>query len=538
MIIMPNRNLYTTMDIVNKTRAFRLCRICLLVALLATFLFTSGSAARADARPKVLLLPFQIHAPEEQHSFLSQGLRSMFVSRLTGEGLDILPDDTTLGLLTDEDQKGVHSDDRAMELGMQAGAEHVIFGTVTAMGGAFSLDLGIVDLNKDPPKMIRVSEATEESRLIPKVADVAYQFRGIIEGVDPRRFQTAFGSERLPEGEGTMGLFFQPTAESYGFEPSGFINMRTMVVSMDTGDLNGDGKGEIVFLSRDRLMVASRDEDTMVLKSQMNAGTGEEFLRVSVGDMDGDGRAEIYLVRFYGQRAQTQVLAWDGEFRRLAEHAGHINLVKNEGMGKRFLLFQNSKINRLFVGDIFHMELGPGNALNRKEVLPLEGALIYTLAIADLNRDGHVEFLGLDKSRHLTIWDQNGKSLWQGNQVLGGSNNIVELGDRPGQGDDMPMTELNGRVIVADIDGDGTEEVIAFRNIADIEFLERFRVYKKSRLFAYKVEGLTLERAWSTREIRYAMADIQKEGRTIYLAGHKGERSKMGVGSSRIMWFE
>ncbi|MGM0665217.1 MAG: FG-GAP repeat domain-containing protein, partial [Thermodesulfobacteriota bacterium] len=496
------------------------------------------SLARADARPKVLLLPFQIHAPQEQHSFLSQGLRSMFVSRLTGEGLDILPEDVSRPLLTEEDQKGVHSDERASELGMQAGAEHVIFGTVTAMGGSFSLDLGIVDLKKDPPKLTRVSEATEESRLIPKVADVAYQFRGIIEGVDPRRFQAGSGSDRLPEGEGTMGLFFRPTAESYGFEPSGFTNMRAMIVSLDTGDLNGDGKAEIVLVSRNRLILASRDEDTMVMKSQMNVRTGEEFLRVSVGDMDRDGKAEIYLVSLYGQRAQTVVLTWDGEFTRRAEQPGHLNLVKNESMGRRFLLYQGSRTNSFFSGDIFLMDLGPGNELLRKEVLPLEGARIYTLAVSDLNRDGHIEFLGLDQDKRLNIWDSNGKSFWQGNQELGGSNNVVEIGDRPGPGDLAPQTEINGRVIVADIDGDGTEEVIAARNIAPLGILDRLKVYKTSKLIAYKPEGLSLERAWSTREIRYAMADIQKEGRTIYLGGHKGEYSKMGVGSSRIMWFE
>ncbi|MFO7783416.1 MAG: hypothetical protein R6V25_02200, partial [Desulfatiglandales bacterium] len=84
------------------------CRriVFLLLVLLAPAAIICPSLARADARPKVLLLPFQIHAPQEQHSFLSQGLRSMFVSRLTGEGLDILPEDVSRPLLTEEDQKG------------------------------------------------------------------------------------------------------------------------------------------------------------------------------------------------------------------------------------------------------------------------------------------------------------------------------------------------------------------------------------------------------------------------------------------------
>jgi hypothetical protein len=534
----PSRTLTSHASVNGPAKLVHRTAIYLLLSFLGTAALVLLQPGFADAKPRVLLLPFKIHAPEEQHAFLSQGLRSMFISRLTGEGLDVLPEDVTRSIISEADREGVESNQRALELGIEAGAEHVIFGTVTAMGGAFSLDLGITDLEKDPPKLTRISDTTDESGLIPNVADVAYRFRAVIEGVDPRRFQAAASSERLPEAEGTMGLFFQPTAEAYGFEPTGYTNMRTMIVSLDTGDLNGDGRHEIVLLARDRLMVASRDEDTMTLRSQMNVSPGEEFLRVSVGDINRDGRAEIYLVRFYGHRAQTLVLEWDGEFRTLAKQPGHLNVVKNERMGTRFLVFQGSRMNRLYTGDIFLAELGPGNTLTQKQVLPLEGAQIYTLATADLNRSGHAEILGLDQSNRLNIWDINGKSLWRGNQELGGSNNMIEIGDRPAPGDDPPLVEINGRIVVADIDGDGIEEVIATRNIASFGMLDRLRVYKTSKLIAYKAEGLNLERAWSTREIRYAMADIQVEGRTIYLGGHKGERSKMTVGSSRIMWFE
>ena len=51
-------------------------------------------------------------------------------------------------------------------------------------------------------------------------------------------------------------------------------------------------------------------------------------------------------------------------------------------------------------------------------------------------------------------------------------------------------------------------------------------------------KGTTLSRAWTTREIQYAIEDIQKEGTAIYLAGLKGQLSKMSAEKSRIMWFE
>ncbi len=511
-----------------------------LLFILLVLLFGVPGTVGAKDRPQVLLLPFRIFAPAEQHAFLNQGLRSMFISRLTGEGLDVLPDKAMEGLLEAEDREGVISEERAQALGGRSGAGYAIFGSVTTMGGGYSLDLAMLDLKKDPPKLTRIAEAMEENQLIPRLADVAYQFRGVIEGVDPRRYQMGLGSGgTLPEGEGTMGLFFQPTAESYGFQPSGHTSLRTAVVSFDSGDMDGDGVAEFAILSRDRIIIAVRDEDTMVVKDQMVVDTGEEFLRVSVGDMNGDGRAEIYLVRLYGKRAQSSVFQWRGGFQKITEEAGHLNVVKDPMIGRTLLLYQGSNLSRIFAGPIYRMEVDSDHKMTRGKEIPLEKAQLYTLTAADLNRDGTLEFLGLNDRNYLHVWTVDGKVLWSETKELGGSNNAVEVGDVAGQGDLAPRTEINGRVLVADVDNDGKREVIAARNIAIMDVLERLRVYKTSRLIAYSVgEGTTLNRAWTTREIQYAIADLQKEGTAIYIAGQQGQHSRLSSGKSQIMWFE
>ncbi len=517
----------------------RLLRTALLCAIVLAGFFLFPGVARAEQKPKVLLLPLQIHAAEEQHSFLGQGLRSMFVSRLGAEGLALVSEQSTVELLSETERRGVVSEERAEELAGRAGTDYVIFGSVTALGGSYSLDLALLDLTKDPPRLTHVSEAASEDQLIPKLSDVAYRFRGVIEGVDPRRYQLALdGQGRLPEGEGAMGLFFSPTAESYGFEPKGYTDMRASVVSLATADLDGDGNAEIVMATRSRLLVASRDDNTLVLEDSLNARMGETFLRVSAGDMNRDGKAEIYLVGLYGKRAQTTVYAWEDGFRRIQQQYGHLNFVRDPLLDRRILLFQNSKIDTLFSGDIYYMALGADGALERKDVLPLKAAQLYTLAYTDLNRDGIGDFLGLDRSGRLHVWDNSGAVLWKGNKDLDGSNNAVEIGERPEPISTPAPTEINCRVIVADIDGDGSREVIAAKNIPNIAVIQRMRIYRTSRLIAYKVEGSTLEQAWTTREIQYAIADLQQQDGTIYIAAHEGQYSNISAGKSRIMWFE
>ena len=177
-----------------------------------------------------------------------------------------------------------------------------------------------------------------------------------------------------------MGLFFQPTDESYGFRPTGYTTLRTGVVSFDSGDMDGDGKPEFAILSRDKLLIAGRDGDTMALKGRLDVTTGEEFLRVSVGDLDRDGRAEIYLVRLYGQRAQSSVFAWDGQFRKLTDHPGHLNVLKDPTLGRTLLLYQSSNLGNAFAGDIYQMEVGSNHKITKGDSIPLETAQLFTLA--------------------------------------------------------------------------------------------------------------------------------------------------------------
>jgi hypothetical protein len=495
----------------------------------------------AAGKPRVVLLPFQIFAGEQQQTFLRQGLRSMFISRLKSEGLDLVPEETTLGLLTEEDKQGVQSEERAEALAKQAGADYVIFGSVTGLGGGYSLDLAIANLKKNPPHLTHISEASDQDQLIPKLADIAYQFRAVIEGVDYQRFQTAnSGPGGLQSGEGTMGLFFTPTAGSYGFKPTGYTSIRTAVFSSDVGDLEGDGIADLVMVSKDRLLIATRDDDTLVMKDTMGARTGEIFLHVSVGDMDNNGKDEIYLVSHYSEMARSVVYTWSGKgrFRQIAETGGHLNTVKDFLFNRHFLLYQGSRTNKAFSGDIYYMELGANGSLKRAKSLPIEDVQIYTIALTDLNQDGQVDLLGLDQSGYLHVWDTGGAVLWKGTKRLNGTNNKVDIGNRASPGDLPPSHEVNPRVLVADIDKNGSREVIVVSNIASLSILDRLKIYKTSKLIAYKVEGSTLEQAWVTQEIRYAMADIQQDKGTIYLVGQKGQYSKVSAGSSRIMWFE
>lgn len=515
----------------------------LFLALIALMLCLPLQAHAADKR--VVILPLALYA-DPGKAYLRQGLRTMFLSRLAGEGVEIIAEEALAALLTQEEREGgITSSGRAEALAAGLRADYAVFGSVTAVGGGYSLDLSILEFKEGRAKVTNISEATDENQFIPKISEVVNQFRGVMAGVDLEAQRMArLRAMGTQEASGGKGLFFKPTAESSRLEPAGRISLRTSAMGLDTGDLDADGTPELVVLSRDRLMIYVRQGDRAALKDTLKASRGEEFLKVSAGDMDKNGKAEIYLVSLYGERARTCIWEWTGKFTRLHDRPGHFQVVRGFGGADPLLLFQDTKISKVFSGPISIMKYaGQGNFSVVETLNGLKDAQFYTLTAFDFNKNGVPEFVGLanvrlDEESPIHIWDKSGNVLWRGASTVGGTNNAVRVGTKEGLGDLKPRVAFNSRLTVADIDDDGEKEILAIKNIPMTEATMDFRIFKKAKLIAYKLEGAKLVQSWSTGNISYCLTDIQAEGDTIFLAASKDKITNIGKGTGRVMWFE
>jgi len=502
---------------------------------ITTVIFLLLSFHVIAANKTVALLPLQLYA-DPSKAYLGQGIKTMLASRLSGEGLEVITPDS---VLSGADKQGVTSEQRAEEIARLLKANYAVFGSVTSLGTGYSLDLSFMDLTKDKPVVTKVSESVTEDQLIPKLSDIVYDFRALAAGVDIRK-QKSVGPG--PEEE-AKGLFFKRTADSYAFRPTGRASLKTGVMSMDVGDLDGDGQPEILAMSREALMIYIRKEKALVLKETLRADRGEEFLKVSVGDIDGNGRPEIYVVGFYGQRAQTSVWEWPGKLvRKLDRQNGHFHVLRNQGGGQPTLIFQDSGIDNLFMGKIWQMGYGQGGKLVRKDPLPeMKDAQFYTLTLFDYDRDGKSEYVGLgepalDNSAPLQVWNLEGNPIAKLDEKLGGTNNYIRSG-KYNPGGQPPANLFNGKIAVMDVDNDGKKEILVIANnplIGKIDFV----IYYDGSIIALKTEGGSLVQAYKSGKIKYCLTDMQVYGETLYISGAEAEITNLVEGAGRIMWYE
>jgi hypothetical protein len=406
-----------------------------------------------------------------------------------------------------------------------------------------------------------VSKAVDEDQFIPQFSEVAHQLRDVIvggPGAVPRTEQTPApvpAPETPAKPEETKGIFseiekeqepapteegllFKPVKQAADFMPTRRLFVDGAVMGFDIGELDGKAGAELVVVVRKTMLLYQRAGATFALKDTIDAALGEDFLKVSVGDIDANGRAEIYLVSRYGSRARTTILEWTGTFTTLDRQAGHLRALRDSATDKSFLLFQNSHLEAFLSGGIYFADLTKERKIALGDELPqMRGVQFYTLALYDLTGDGVPEVFGLGDDSRLRVWDLEGDMLWKGDKQLGGTNNAIRIGGAV-DGDLSPRIAFDSRLLVTDINGDGKRELLAVKNIPLVGFVRDFKVYTKSTLIAYKIQGTDLTPAWTTSEIDYCITDLQADGPTLYVGAQKGKIERISKGTGVIMWFE
>ncbi|MEW6673774.1 MAG: outer membrane protein assembly factor BamA [Thermodesulfobacteriota bacterium] len=141
-------------------------RIGLLVIVMICLL--AGPAGSQEPL-RVVVLPFDIYSQEDL-SYMGVEIPKVILKQLADDGAVVVDLDTAAGLLPKE---GTRSPDAFHKIGIQTGADYVVWGSLTWVGTKFSLDAKMVEALGDHPPEVFFTQGEGVENLFGTVRELA-----------------------------------------------------------------------------------------------------------------------------------------------------------------------------------------------------------------------------------------------------------------------------------------------------------------------------------------------------------------------------
>jgi len=482
--------------------------ICLAILSLLLIGPVESPPSSAEGPKRVAILPFTMNADRDL-SFLQEGIMDMLASRLAWKGeVEVLEK----GLVKKQVAQlgGPVDKERAIETGKALRADYVIFGSLTVFGESVSLDARILDVQGSEELMTAFKQTKGMDEVIPTVNQFAIDINEKIMGrvIAPPVVAAVPETPTGPGGLVAVGDDFD------GKEVGHVQTLGVMIVGLDVGDVDGDGKNELVVIDRKKVYVYKWREKTFAQFKTADLGWSPDCVYVSVADLDGNGRAEIYVSNLGEANVSSLVLEWDGSgFKERAKgEPWFFRVVDFTGQGQT-LIGQRRKTNGSFHGPVqFLKKEGKGFAPTGPLNLP-RGSNVFNFVSADFSRSGSPYTALLDRSEYLRLYGPDGKEVWRSESYYGGT-----LTYMTGGGTTETWYYMPSPIYVTDVDEDGQKEVMICKNESKTRrLLERFRYYSSGALHFLTWDQVGLSTKWTTKKqggpiTGYRVSDVDNDG--------------------------
>jgi hypothetical protein len=208
------------------------------------------------------------------------------------------------------------------------------------------------------------------------------------------------------------------------------------VVDFDVGDLDGDGKNEYVLIDHYRVMVYNLEKGILKKIAQIKTKRGfDRLLGVDVGDINGNGRDEIFVTNRNGDKLESFALERHPRknvFKRVWKDVNlYFRIIRPFG-AKPTLLSQSPGFETPFMGPIKKVVFKnrryiPGRKLNTPDIYGTHFTL-YGLSQTDLSGNKFKETVILDNNYHLRVYAPNGKVIVKSDEYYGRDPRLIDTG--------------------------------------------------------------------------------------------------------------
>jgi len=491
---------------------------------------------------KVAVVPFKMNA-EKDLSFLRDGITDMLASRLTWENKVVVLDRQAVAKAA-EGFTGPINPESARKLGTQLGANYVLFGSLTVFGNSVSMDAAMVDTAGKTAPLTVYNQSQGMEEVIPRINLFAEEINEKVFGR-----QTAVRQLAPAQPEAGAGIYTHPEkllasglddegestairgARGIGIK-SGFWKSQSFkehFTGLALADVDGDDKTEVVLLTERKVVVHRLEAGRLTKLAEYEGEKFQRFITVDAADIKKDGRAEIFVtaITTNDRTLDSFVLELSGKtLVPIVKSARWYFRVVNDPVQGRILAGQRAGATDLFIAGVSELTWSGSNYVPAR-ALPLpRGANVYNFAMGKFGEGGTEAVVMVDEEDRVGLFRPGGSREWKGEESYGGSELYMLL---PGQTENR--TFIPQRMIAADMNGDGTDEIVTVRHRSlSGRLFKNLRQYSAGQFEGLVWDGLGLTSLWHTREVAgytadYAIGDIDNDGKPELAAAIVSRRS-------------
>jgi len=513
-------------------------RLGISITLLFLFCLMGVLPSTGYCAPRsIAVLPWNVRSAEGM-DFLQYALIDMLTSRLGAEAdLSMVRSDRLKAAMQGQGFKDV-TRSTALKVGKKLKLDYVLFGSVTVIGKAVSLDASLLDVGGGG---ITTFSSTGPSRdsIVTLVDNLS---KDVIHHFHPERTEpvktaiapTAPVPAPLPVPV-PVPVIAKPAAPSMIIKPVARTKEKPQVsvppsfwksetlkgqfISMAAGDLDGNGVKELFLLQKNSVRIAVVEDGKLRTLQEIKASSGLEFVAVSAVDTDGDGKVEVYISALDHFTASSRVLEYAGGGYKIDGRNIRWLLRKGRGLdGKYILLGQSFRSSDGFNGGISILKNQGGRivaAAPYLDKLP-RGVNIYNFTYFNFNSRDSTEkdLLAFDREGRLLVYRRNGKKWskeWKSKEYYGGTMHRINFNNDTSGTETYRYVDVERPLFHMDTDGDGRDELIVRQSRAEGLFKRYAKVFKTfsgGSILSMTWDGEFLTETWRTREINGYIADF------------------------------